>query len=363
MTNTEAIEFLEPYFGENNDSGTRLVLVQERLQKSGNWKDTKDKVVLTAYEDDDGVATVTLPPKYNTILSGGLASSCGCSTPLSVRNGWYESLPEGFGNLSGLDVDSFIELNGRFTTFRDWSVPLYLRFKFEVSESPNRIIIRGRLAGVDHWSTIASTWTEGIAVTPSGTTTLTTTELFDEPPYQIIKPSTNGRVSMYTVDTTGTETLVAVYLPGEKSPRWKRYKVPNCTGVSMGSCSLTTNGTVAYTKNEIDAMFGRSTALTATGSTAYTLSPSVYYRQWYQKLIVSGAYTVNLALTNSYAKSEAVYRIYLELGAYASTVNIKDASGATIQTVSGDTSNVTYFVFEALFNGSTWEKLSGTYIV
>ncbi len=69
---------------------------------------------------------------------------------------------------------------------------------------------------------------EGENLTIAGATTLTTSSLFDEIPYSLVKPVTYGVVSMYSWDGV-TETLLARYNPRETVPQWRRYRVPGCT--------------------------------------------------------------------------------------------------------------------------------------
>jgi hypothetical protein len=122
-----------------------------------------------------------------------------------------------------------VPINSNFTTFADWTDPRYLRLKFETSEAAGTFIFKGTLNGVRIYSFINSVWSEGCPLDYTGTTTVTTTQLFDAIPYQIVKPITKGRVSLYTVDLLGAEQLVAIYDPTETNPAWKRYKVPECS--------------------------------------------------------------------------------------------------------------------------------------
>lgn len=238
MTRSEITTLLANYVGANNNANTRLDLVRERLLKPINGRGSKVPLLLGIYTDWNGDSIVTLPRAYNTILAGvamPAASTntaiCG-GTPLGVRNGWYEVMPDGTGLASGCSADGFIEQNGRYCTFQDWTTPKLLRFKFEVSESVSTILIRGRNAGSEVYTTYSATWIQGERVVVSGTTTVTTSNQFDALNLYVVKPVTNGRVSMYSVDGSGTEVLVALFDPSETVPKWRRYKVPNITDPS-----------------------------------------------------------------------------------------------------------------------------------
>jgi hypothetical protein len=231
LTALTAKQHLSAYAGSNNDFYERLGLVCERYLKNRNARGSKQMIALTIYTDVDGHAVVTLPRQFNTILAGNIVrpgTALYNLAPLRIQNPWYANLPGGPGIESNLCIDSFVPINDRVTTFRDWTTAMYLRFKFEQTEAAGKILVRGVLAGTQIYSTDDGNYIEGIAVSYSGSTTVTTTQQFDLPPYGVIKPETKGRVWMYTWDGT-TETLVAVYDPTETLPAWRRYRVPSCT--------------------------------------------------------------------------------------------------------------------------------------
>lgn len=228
------------YAGANHSFADRLNEVVERLLPEGNWKNTKEPVRFVVYEDRDGNSVVTLGPDHETILAGSYQapelpetsepSRC-FSSPLPVQNGWYEMAASGPGGGIGSDARrGIIRLEGRYTTFADWSEPRKLRIKLEVDESPGgKIIVRGKLDGGKIFSNSANgnDFIEGVELNFT-TATVTTTEYFDEPPYAVIKPVTKGRIQLYIVDDSGTETLVAWYEPNETTPSYSRFKVPAC---------------------------------------------------------------------------------------------------------------------------------------
>lgn len=230
-TRGEVEELLSSYAGNGNDFATRLDLVRSELLPMGNWRGSKVAILLSIYTDVDGWSIVTLPRTFNTILAG-LANppsnvvSPFCRWPLLVRNGWWETLPYSRGLSQCCNRGSFNEVNGRFCTFSDWTTPLQLRFKFETTEASGKLTIQGTNNGTDVYS--GTPWAKGEILAFSGITTVTTTNSFDARNLYIVKPETKGRVSMYTWDGA-TETLVAVYDPGETVPRWRRYHVPTIT--------------------------------------------------------------------------------------------------------------------------------------
>lgn len=234
-TVSEVRTILERYTGANNVFLTRLNLVRARLIQSGNWRGTKAKVTFNVFLDANDNAVVTLPRSLNTILAGlHLTTSGDCSYgfPLRVQNGWFSFSSNGPGYFSdsryrwsgGIEPEE-----GWFRTFADWATPMKLRLKFAATEANGLIFnLRGVNASGPVYTGTGVNTIEGENLTTAGAATLTTTSDFSEPPYAVAKPTTYGRVSMYTWDGT-TETLVAIYDPSETVPMWRRYLVPGCT--------------------------------------------------------------------------------------------------------------------------------------
>lgn len=226
------------YAGTNESFTDRINQVIERLLPEGNFKGSKVPVRFVVYKDARNNRIVTLPREFENILAGSYQfpstvdsdAPVGCyGHPLTVQNGWYEFAQSGPGNATGSDARrGIIPLAGRYTTFTDWDTSVRLRIKLEEDESPGgKIIIRGILAGQKIRSVDGSNSIEGVAINYTNAT-VTTTQRFDRPPYQIIKPKTKGPVYLYTVDDDDVETLAGFYDPYETNPSYKRYKVPAC---------------------------------------------------------------------------------------------------------------------------------------
>lgn len=223
------------YAGAGNSFTDRANEVQERLLDMGNWKGTKDTARFVVYRDRIGNSIITLPPDYEAVLAGAyqaqtpdsnVPGTFWCGRPIPVRGDWYDTSPSGPGNLIGTDAcQGIIPMNGRFTTFQDWATDRRMRVKLEEDESPGgTIIFRGKLVG-------RKIYTNGVEGVPLAFTnaTVTTTSKLDEPPYQVIKPVTKGRLQIFAVDDDDVETLVAYYEPNETGPSYKRYKIPACS--------------------------------------------------------------------------------------------------------------------------------------
>lgn len=241
-TVSQARTLLSRYTGAGNTFLDRLNLACERLVKSGNWRTTKDAVVFQVHLNDDFTAFVTLPRQYNTVeavvvLRQNDDQSRRCGYPLEIRDEWYSFIGSSVGYTSNALYrwgSGFIPETGRFTTFKDWIVPVKLRFKFAAVEANGGIInVRGISGGQTIYTGSGVNTIEGENLTIAGSSTLTTTSSFDIPPYGLVKPTTYGVLSMFTFDGV-TETLVARYDPTETVPQWRRYRVPACSGWTEG---------------------------------------------------------------------------------------------------------------------------------
>lgn len=236
-TLADARYFLSRYGGQGNSFVDRLNFAIARLMPEGNWKGTKVPVKFAVYEDARGNKFVTLPRELEAILAGAYQAPAPdvtgenwfwCGQPIPIRNGWYQFAPAGPGNLDGTDWQrGIIPLEGRYTTFCDWSDPMRLRIKLEQTEIAGNILIRGELGGQKIYTLQGSNWIEGVSIDFTNAT-VTTTQTFDMPPYEVVKTITKGRVRLYMVDADDNETLVAYYDPAETKPSYIRYRVPVC---------------------------------------------------------------------------------------------------------------------------------------
>lgn len=237
LTLAQLRPLLQRHVGQGLNLSEALNLVVQELLPRGNWRDTKVVTRFRVYEDRYGNNIVTLPRELEHIIVGAYencnpdtavapGAACG-SRPIPVRNEWYAYAPSGPGNLSGTDgLRGIVRQSGRYTTFIDWDEAKFLRLKFEETEGAGTVLFKGRLAGAK----IYTDGSEGVGLDYTGTATVTTTKTFDEPPYAILKPKTNGRVKLYAVnpDDSNDETLAGYYEPDEMNPSYTRYRVPAC---------------------------------------------------------------------------------------------------------------------------------------
>lgn len=351
---------LSRYSGSGNTFLDRINECRQRFYDSGNWKSTKDQIVLTVFSDRDGQSIVT-PPDGAKILAGAVRSTdVLCSgSPMGVRNAWSDFDKNGLG-WGGLTND-FQEVTGTFCAFQEWTDAMRLRFKFETSESSGVIHIRGTLDGEPVYSLYSATWIEGEKVAYSGTTTQTTTKYYDPDLLSIIKPTTIGRVSMYVVDDDGNETLVAIYRPNETVPKWKRYRVPQCDDVSATESTTTVTPSQFYTKSELDDLFKDEGTITVSTTSSHDLVYAAYFLRIVRVVGAagSGSYTHDFLLDSSTAKNGATLRIVLSVVASANP-HLKfwdnTATGSPLEEVDGDSSNTQAFTLVFSFNGTNWKS-------
>lgn len=359
MLLSETRTLLSRYAGQGNDFEDRLNLVRARLFPMLNSRDTKLQRAYTVYSDRDGNSIITPERDVTAILAGAVRSPNVLCTgdPMGVRGGYAEFSTNGLG-YGGLTMD-FTEVNGRFCVFQEWSDSMLLRFKFEATESSGVIHIRGALDGEKVYSLYSGSWIDGEKVAFVGTTTVTTTKYFDPDDLSVVKPVTNGRVTMYAVDSDGIETAVASYEPSETVPRWKRYKVPDCEDVSAIESTTPVTPSQFYTKQELDDLFKDEGTITVSTTSSHDLVYAAYFLRIVKVVGAagSGSYTHDFLLDNSTAKNGATLRVVLSVAASANPhLKFWDnvATGSPLCEVDGDSSNVQNFTLVFSYNASAW---------
>lgn len=363
----EVKSLLSNYIGLNNDANTRLNLVRARLLTRGSWKGSKQPVALTIYSDVFDRAVVTLPYGYNTVLAGEVIPGSGvCGGPLGVQNEWYGLRDGGPGSLSC--PDGFIPCQGRFSTFQDWSsdTPQKLRFKFEATESAGTIWIKGKFMGDDVYSSYSGSWIQGEKLDYIGAAAVTTTKKWDALGLSALKPTSNGRFSVYVVDDDGVETLVGIYSPGETLVRWRRYIVPNISDITLISSSSGSSGggslpaSQYYTKDEVDALFSGSGTISVSAAGTHDLVYDAYLSRMVKIVATGSAYTHTFTLDNATVKEGGVLRIPMEVAQAAGIVlSFYDNSlaGALLLTVTSDNSTAYYTTAVFGYYSGVWRWL------
>lgn len=359
-TLAEVTTLLSRYAGSGNSFNSRLNEVRARLLQSGNWKGSREQIELDVYADADGNSIVTLPPTYESILTGAIRSAgVFCSgLPMGVRSDLAQFNPNGLG-YGGLTAN-FDEVPGRYAVFQEWEDGLYIRLKFEATESSGVVHLHGQFDGDEVYSLYSATWIKGEKVAFSGSTTATSTKKFEAKGFNAVKPITNGRISVWVVDDDGIETQVGLWEPTETVPRRKRYKVPECEDAEpVTSENEAAAAAQSYTIEELDALFNGSEEITVSTSGTTDLAYSAFFLRRVKIIAAAGAgaYVRNFTLNTSNIRNGAIFRIKLEIAQSANPVlNFYNEStgGTLLQTVSGDSSNPTYVTMVISSNGTAW---------
>lgn len=201
--------------------------VQERFINMPSWKGIDGTASFNVYNNQ-----ITLPRELMTIKRAGYAGNEG-AFKVPIRNQWYQFHLNGPGiwnpNNPRIAFVGFEDMGDGFVTFRQSAAAFKLRIVTDVAETGDITFY-----GFDQNGVPVYTGTDqGVdlsLVTSGGTTT----QVFGAGGLgRVVKPLTNGRVSLYSVDNdTGDQALIAIYEPGETVPSYRRYQVTGSTDES-----------------------------------------------------------------------------------------------------------------------------------
>lgn len=190
----------------------RLNRVVQRFFETMKPARTFRRIDITIYDD-----TITLPRECEGLFGCVPLTTEGyrCN-PLFIFSRFHEFAESG-NYTCGKPVAQPLTENAQ--TFRDPEASFYLRAKGISGSGQNYTFIGGTDADDDeYFDSVELQITNG---------TTTTTRVWNTLP-RIHKEETDEPVELYSVDTTtGDETLVAVHAPGETSPAYQRYSVPD----------------------------------------------------------------------------------------------------------------------------------------
>lgn len=350
------------YVGNLNTANDRINLVRARLLPAANSKDTKQQIILDVYADADGNSIVSLGRGYSAILEGAVRSTnvlC-AGSPMGVQNAHTEFSANGLG-YGGLNKD-FQEVNGHFAVVNEWSDPMRIRLKFEVSESAGTIYLYGTLDNETVWALNTATWERREAIAFSGTSTVTSLKYYDAQGFKAKKPITNGRISVFAVDDNNVETAIAIWDAADTLPRFKRYKVPQCEDVSSIASTAPVTPSQYYTKSELENFFSDAGTISVSAAGTHDLVYAAYFLRIVKVTAAagSGSYVHTFTLDNSTIKKGGTLRVKLEIAQSANpTISFYDNSltGTLLQTVNGDAGAAIFETHVFSYDGSAfhWE--------
>lgn len=182
---------------------------------------TYRRIVVPIYDSH-----ITLPRYVQSLLGGRpiTAEGCACS-PLYIYSRFHEfAVPVSSARCCS---PAFIPTTELAQTFRDPVAGFKLRLKSTATAGTYQNFGGRNTDWGEYFDAETLNITNG---------TVTGTREYNALP-RMLKSTTTVGVDVYSVDTaTGDETLIAVHAPGETSPAYQRYHVPDC-GVA---CSILT---------------------------------------------------------------------------------------------------------------------------
>lgn len=208
-------------FPRGADTTQKTALINEVLERFINmmpsWKGIDGTASFAVYNNQ-----VTLPRELQTIKRAGYVGDQG-QFQVPIRNQWFQFHTNGPGiwnpNNPRLTMLSFDDLGDGYCTFREASSPFKLSVDTDVSEIGSITFYGYDTNGVP----VYTGSTQGLQL--SLTNGSTTTQVF-QALGKVVKPVTNGRVLLYSVDAaTAVRSLIAIYEPGETVPSYRRYQV------------------------------------------------------------------------------------------------------------------------------------------
>lgn len=195
---------------QKDDADWRINQVCENFLNSGKWTGSIRRITIPIY---DGY--ITLPRELGTILGIKLITSSGCCIVSQI----YTKFHEFAHNVPSCCSTGTYPISEGAATFITPDAPFTLRVKSTVTS--------GTISFIGGWDENDEEFfgADTVNIT-NGTTNGTRTYNVMPPMGGVQKSVTTVPVELYSVDSDGNETLIAVYGPNETVPSYKKYKVP-----------------------------------------------------------------------------------------------------------------------------------------
>jgi hypothetical protein len=227
MTLAQARQLLHQHISPDGPESVmvpaRINEVCERFFVSGRWKGMIVEVDLDASQ-----GYVTLPRRCEAVLGITVAKA-----PRTPFGRWYCFVPGGPGQLDGSTyngTDLVLDAGDSHPVFRD---PPYESFRLRVKvpstsdrDTGNYMVLKGNDA--DGNSVFGADGSEGLQLNLTAAEN-TTTQYFSALT-GVLKPLTNGYVTLWAVNASGAETQIGEYEPGETNVGYRRYMVQRASG-------------------------------------------------------------------------------------------------------------------------------------
>jgi hypothetical protein len=198
---------------QKDDADFRINQVVERFLSEGKWRGTLRRITLPIYDE-----YITLPRELGTILGIKLITDANCCCVAQLYTRFHEFATCCFDCCN----TGVYAVSETAQTFLTPDAGFQLRVKSTVSEAKEISFYGG-------WDTDNEEYFGAETLTIINGSATTTREYNSMPPTGgIQKQVTTVPCELYSVDSDGNETLIAVYAPSETIPAYKKYKVPNC---------------------------------------------------------------------------------------------------------------------------------------
>lgn len=196
---------------QEDDATFRINQVCERFITSGKWRGTLRRIVIPVQDE-----YITLPRELGTILGIELISTSGRCCVSQIYTKFHE-FAHGAVNCCSSGTYPISETAQTFITP---TAPFTLRVKSTVTS--------GTISFIGGWDDNDDEYfgADTLNIT-NGSVDGTRTYNVMPPTGGIQKSVTTVSVELYSVDSSGTEELIAVYGPNETVPAYKRYRIPN----------------------------------------------------------------------------------------------------------------------------------------
>lgn len=188
----------------------RINQVCERFLTEGKWKGTLRRV---AVDINDGY--IVLPRELGTILGIEYVHESGCCCHSQIYSKFHE-----FAHGVSCCSTGTYPISETTQTFLTPEAPFTFRVKSTVTS--------GTISFIGGWDDNNEEYfgADTVNIT-NGSADGTRTYNVMPPSGGIQKSETTVPVELYSVDASGTETLIAVYAPWEEVPAYKKYKIPD----------------------------------------------------------------------------------------------------------------------------------------
>lgn len=196
----------------------RINEICERFFVSGRWKGMIVEVDLDASQ-----GYLTLPRRCESILGITVQNA-----PKTLFSRWYSFVSGGPGQITNSDhcgPDVILDAGDNHPIYRD---PPYETFRLRVKvpstsdrDTGNYVVLKGTDADGNNVHSLDGD--EGLLM-DLGASTNTTTQYFSTVT-GVLKPLTNGYITLWAVDAQDNETQIGEYEPGETNISYRRYRI------------------------------------------------------------------------------------------------------------------------------------------